>query len=82
VLVDLLTPGLDGFRLLEQLGSDAATEDIPIVVVTAEEMTLADSERLAGQISYLARRSAFGGSELVELVDRLAAAGPDREEVP
>jgi CheY-like chemotaxis protein len=82
VLVDLLMPGVDGFSLVERLRADTECGEIPIVVVTTEEMTSAERERLAGQISYLARESAFDEEQLVGLVDRLAAARPGaREEV-
>ena len=35
ILLDLRMPKLDGYRVLEQLRSDAATRSIPVVVITA-----------------------------------------------
>jgi CheY-like chemotaxis protein len=35
ILLDLMMPGMDGFEVLRRLKADAATRDIPIVMVTA-----------------------------------------------
>ena len=74
VLLDLLMPGVDGFAVVDRLRADPATAAVPIVVLTAKEMTSDDRERLAGQISYLAQKGAFGRAELVELVGHLCDA--------
>ena len=38
VLMDIQLPGIDGIEAFEQLQSDAATRDIPVVAVTASAM--------------------------------------------
>jgi CheY-like chemotaxis protein len=73
VILDLLMPDVDGFAVVEQLRADPALEDVPIVVLTSKDMTRADHERLAGQISYLAQKGTFQPAELVDLVARVAA---------
>ena len=73
VLVDLLMPGVDGFAVVHRLRSDPDTADVPIVVLTAKEMTSDDRARLTGQIDYLAQKGAFAREELVELVGHLCA---------
>jgi signal transduction histidine kinase/CheY-like chemotaxis protein/putative methionine-R-sulfoxide reductase with GAF domain len=72
VLLDLLMPGLDGFAVVDELRADPSTADVPIVVLTAKDLRSADRERLAGRISYLAEKGAFGRSELIALVRSLA----------
>ena len=79
VLLDLLMPGLDGFAVIDRLRADPATAEVPIVVLTAKEMTADDRERLAGQIDYLAQKGAFGGKQLVALVGHLCESGGHRE---
>ena len=79
VLLDLLMPGVDGFAVIERLRADPATAEVPIVVLTAKEMTGDDRDRLAGQIDYLARKGAFGGKHLVALVGHLCESGGHRE---
>jgi signal transduction histidine kinase/CheY-like chemotaxis protein len=73
VLLDLLMPGLDGFAVVERLRADPATADVPIVVLTAKDMTAAERKRLNGRISFLARKGTLTGDELVRLVERVAA---------
>jgi CheY-like chemotaxis protein len=68
-------PGLDGFAVVERLKADPATADIPVVVLTAKDMTPDDRRRLAGQISHLAQKGAYGRAELVALVDAVARNG-------
>jgi CheY-like chemotaxis protein len=74
VVLDLLMPDVDGFAVVEQLRADPLVEDVPIVVLTSKEMTTADHERLAGQISHLARKGTVANAELVDLVARVAGA--------
>jgi CheY-like chemotaxis protein len=76
-LVDLLMPDVDGFAVVERLRADDATADVPIVVLTAKEMTAADRERLAGRISYLAKKGSFDRAALVKLVGQLASRRPE-----
>jgi signal transduction histidine kinase/DNA-binding response OmpR family regulator len=79
VLLDLLMPGVDGFAVIERLRADPETAEVPIVVLTAKEMTGDDRVRLAGQIDYLAQKGAFGGKQLVALVGHLCESGGHRE---
>lgn len=80
VLVDLLMPEVDGFAVVERLRQDPVVADVPIVVLTAKEMTRADHERLSGRISFLARKGAFRPAELADLVARVGEPRPPRPE--
>ncbi|MGH6829027.1 MAG: response regulator, partial [Rhizomicrobium sp.] len=46
VVLDLRLPDISGFDLLEQLGSDPALCDIPVVVFTGRELSPEDAARL------------------------------------
>jgi hypothetical protein len=50
------------------------------VVLTSKDMTRADRERLAGQISFLAQKGSLPQAELVSLVARAAGTQPSRAE--
>jgi threonine synthase len=62
---------VDGFDVIHRLRADPATAAVPIVVLTAKEMTPEDRERLAGQIDYVAQKGAFGRQQLVDLVGHM-----------
>jgi len=74
VLLDLLMPDVDGFAVVEQLRADPEVGDVPILVLTSKDMTRADHERLAGQISFLAQKGAYQHAALADLVGRVAGA--------
>lgn len=59
VLLDLLMPEVSGFEVVEALKRDPSTRGIPIIVVTAKDITQEDKERLSGQIQALSRKGAF-----------------------
>jgi DNA-binding response OmpR family regulator len=48
IVVDIMMPGVDGYRLVRALRGDAETADIPIVMLTALAQ---DHNRLAGLLS-------------------------------
>jgi len=72
VLVDLLMPGVDGFDVVEQLRGDPDVADVPIVVLTAKDMTAEDHRRLSGRIDALAQKGTFRQAELAETMRRLS----------
>ena len=71
VVLDLMMPEMDGFAIIDALRADDATQDIPIIVVTAKELTAPERERLNGQIDSLLQKGSFMDDEL--LADVLGA---------
>jgi threonine synthase len=71
VVLDLMMPGMDGFAVLDALRADTATRNIPVIVVTAKELTPAERDRLGGQIDSLLQKGSFMDDEL--LADVLGA---------
>jgi signal transduction histidine kinase/CheY-like chemotaxis protein len=47
VVLDLMMPRIDGFEVLRTLREEPATRDLPVIVVTARELTEDDRQRLA-----------------------------------
>jgi CheY-like chemotaxis protein len=65
ILLDLLMPKVDGFEFLEALRADESNLDIPVIVVTAKDLTAEDHERLGGAVSRVLEKNALGGRALV-----------------
>jgi signal transduction histidine kinase/DNA-binding response OmpR family regulator len=49
ILLDLVMPEMDGFEVLDALAARANWRDIPVVVITAKQLTAAERERLLRQ---------------------------------
>ena len=52
VILDLRMPGMDGFAVLDQIRANPAMANIPIVVVTAGDLTDEERQRLAHTTVY------------------------------
>lgn len=71
IVLDLMMPEMDGFAVLEKLQSSPETADIPVIVVTAKELTQAEKERLKGHIQKLMQKGDFMSDELSDEVRAL-----------
>lgn len=72
VITDLMMPDVDGFTVIDTMKADSGMSHIPIVVVTAKELTAKERARLSGQISMLLQKGSFIDEEFVEsLVSKL-----------
>jgi threonine synthase len=71
IILDLMMPEMDGFGVLDRLKSDADTADIPVIVVTAKELTQNEKDRLQGQIQSLMQKGDFLSDDLLDEVRSL-----------
>ncbi len=71
MILDLMMPEMDGFGVLQVLQADPATADIPIIVVTAKELTQAEKETLKGHIQKLMQKGDFMSDDLADEVRAL-----------
>ncbi len=67
ILLDLMMPEMDGFEFLERVRADARLREVPIVVLTAKELT--DGER-----AFLAERTILILSKSAQPIGSLGAA--------
>jgi CheY-like chemotaxis protein len=65
VLLDLMMPEVTGFDVVAELKGDARTRDIPILIVTAKDMTAAEKNALNGQVSAILAK---GSSVRIDLL--------------
>lgn len=71
IILDLMMPEMDGFSVLDTLKANPETATIPVIVVTAQELTNQEKERLEGQIEILMQKGDFMSDELLEEVKSL-----------
>ncbi len=71
IILDLMMPEVDGFAVLDALKADPQTETIPVIVVTAKELTAEEKRRLAGRIHLLMQKGSFMGEDLSDEVKSL-----------
>jgi PAS domain S-box-containing protein len=72
LLLDLVMPGVDGFDVLNQLRRDPRAINLPVVVVTAREMTYGERTVIRGSLaSFLSRNSSL--QDLATAVQRIVA---------
>jgi threonine synthase len=68
VLLDLMMPGIDGFTILDMMKADAELRDIPVIVITAKDLTNKDYKRLTGRVESLLQKGEFMEEELFESI--------------
>jgi CheY-like chemotaxis protein len=66
ILLDLMMPEMDGFEFMQALRQRDDGRDIPVVVITAKELTEEDRRRLNGQVIRVLQKGAFHTEELLE----------------
>ncbi len=65
IVLDLMMPEVSGFEVIEVLKRDPATAGIPIVVVTAKDVTDADRTRLDGDVLKVLDKSGLNQSRFI-----------------
>ena len=70
ILLDLMMPEMDGFEFLTEIRGMEAHANIPVVVITAADLTEQDRARLNGGVEQILRKTAFDRDDLLEEVRR------------
>ncbi|MGH6896698.1 MAG: response regulator [Geminicoccaceae bacterium] len=73
VLLDLMMPEMDGFEVLERMRRDEAWRDIPVIVVTAKDLTREDIDRLNGHVAKVLQKGTYQRRDLVRDIHAMIA---------
>jgi PAS domain S-box-containing protein len=76
ILLDLMLPQMDGMTFLHLLRKDARHWHIPVVVVTAKDLTPAEQRRLGREAQAVLKKSNEWGESLEQLFHRLLRPQP------
>ncbi len=79
ILLDLMMPEMDGFDVVAAIQGNAAWRPIPIVVITAKDLSPEDHERLNGYVARVLQKGALSRETLLgEVRDLVAASASQR----
>jgi signal transduction histidine kinase/CheY-like chemotaxis protein len=70
IILDLMMPVMDGFQLLAELQMHPEWRRIPVVVVSAKDLTSDDKLRLEGRVIEVLKKGSFGREELMQTVQQ------------
>ncbi|MGB8646166.1 MAG: GAF domain-containing protein [Anaerolineae bacterium] len=73
ILLDLMMPEMDGFEFVDELRKNPAWRSLPIVIITAKEITPQDRERLNGYVARILEKGTYSHEELVAQVRQVMA---------
>ncbi len=73
IVLDLMMPGLSGFEVLAELRENPKTYNLPVVVVTAKDLTSAEREKLQAGAAVLLQKGQFTAEEFNNTVRRAIA---------
>ncbi len=73
ILLDLMMPEMDGFEFADRVRQDPAWRKIPIVVLTAKDLTAAERRRLNGSVETILQKAGDSRKALLDRVRELVA---------
>lgn len=71
ILLDLMMPQMDGFEFLGHLRGRVETRNIPVVVLTAKDITPQDRKRMNGQVAKVIQKGSLTVDELMAELGRV-----------
>jgi CheY-like chemotaxis protein len=78
ILLDLMMPEMDGFQFATELRHNPEWRHIPVIVLTAKQLTSQDYARLNGDVQRIIAKAGFSREELLDevrdMIDQQAAA--------
>jgi len=71
MLLDLMMPGIDGFEVLRRLRADPATQNLPVLVITALQLNETQREFLARNAQDVFQKGTSGTEDLLARITRM-----------
>jgi threonine synthase len=79
IILDMMMPGLDGIGVLEELKLDKRTEQIPVIVVSAKDVSLEERQRFMGQVAAVYQKGSLPprafADQVVEVLEKEKSKG-------
>jgi CheY-like chemotaxis protein len=74
ILLDLMMPEMDGFQFLDEIRKRKDWHAIPVIVVTAKELSAEDRQRLNGSVEKILQKGAYSREDLIREVRDMVTA--------
>jgi CheY-like chemotaxis protein len=68
ILLDLMMPVMDGFDFLLEMRANAEWQDIPVIVLTAKDLTEEDRRVLSGRVEQIVEKGSCSHKQVVKLI--------------
>jgi threonine synthase len=68
IVTDLMMPEMVGFQVIEHLKADPDLRHVPVIVLTAKDLTPDERQRLTGRIVSLLQKGSFLNDELLQRI--------------
>jgi len=73
-------PGMDGFTFLEELRKNVDWQAIPVVVITAMDLSPSDIERLNTHVETIFQKGSLTREDITRTVRQLLDLSPESED--
>jgi CheY-like chemotaxis protein len=74
LLLDLIMPRLDGFGVIDSLRANPPTRDLPIIVISAKDLTEGEAQRLKETVALVMKKQGLQSEKLVDEINNLLKA--------
>jgi CheY-like chemotaxis protein len=71
ILLDLVMPNLDGFGVIEKLRADPLLNDLPVIVISAKELSASESNQLKKSVAMIMKKQEFQGEKLMVAINNV-----------
>ncbi|MGC3965279.1 MAG: response regulator [Rhodocyclaceae bacterium] len=79
IILDLMMPGTNGFEVVEGLKAEQRTRHIPVLIMTAKQLTAEDKRRLNGDVEAILYKADFNHGRFLNEVHRALRVGQKGE---
>ena len=79
IILDLMMPELDGFEFVYLLSQHPRWSQIPVLVITAKELSKEDKAKLQGRVENILQKGRYEQSDLLNEVHKLLALALERQ---
>jgi len=75
LLLDIIMPRLDGFGVIDRVRADPQTRDLPIIVISAKDLTADEAQRLKKTVASVMKKQGLQSEKLVDEVNNILQVG-------